>query len=311
MKKKKKSPAKINISPFWIISLTLLIILLFFLYFQLILNFPNSSRIINISKLTQNILKPQTQSKIQTKPTAIPTKKPEEKIYTPQISGNQLRVPILLYHYVGNNPNPTDTLRDSLSVTPDKFEEQMKYLKDNGYNTISLDTLYPALKGQITLSSKSVILTFDDGYADFYYNAYPILRKYNLHATVFIPTNLMNQGYYLSWAQIREMASSNLITFGSHGMNHYQLTSISPLIAEIDILQSKKILQDNLGTPINFIAYPLGSVNENIINLTRKAGYMGGLGTWANKTQSEGTIFNMPRLRVGGGISLQTFIGLL
>lgn len=299
MKKEKISFLKTNISPILAILSSLLIILVLLLYFQPILFSSKFS------------LKPQTESKVQTQPTSIPTQKPEEKIYTPQIFGNKLRVPILIYHYIGKNPNPADLVRNNISIDPDKFEEQMKYLKDNGYNTISLDTFYPALKGQITLPAKSIILTFDDGYVDFYINAYPILLKYGLRATVFIPTNLMNQGYYLSWAQIREMSSSGLVTFGSHGMNHYHLTSVSPQTAETEIIQSKKILQDNLGIPINFIAYPFGAVNENIINITKKAGYIGALGTWANKIQSEGTIYDMPRLRVGGGVSLQTFISLL
>ncbi|MDO8570300.1 MAG: polysaccharide deacetylase family protein [Candidatus Daviesbacteria bacterium] len=302
MAKKNKSFLKTNISPILICLILILVFLILILFFELK---------IFTSNINLNILKPQAKQTTQTNLTIIPTPKPTEKIYAPQISGNQIRVPILMYHYIGNNPNPTDKQRDYLSVTPDKFEEQMKYLKENGYNTISLDTLYPAIRGQITLPAKSIILTFDDGYMDFYTNAYPILLKYGLHATVFIPTNLMNQGYYLSWNQIREMSGSGLINFGAHGVNHYHLTSVSPQTAESEIIQSKKILQDNLGIPINFIAYPFGAVNENIIKITKNAGYMGALGTWANKTQSEGTIFNMPRLKVGGGADLQTFIDLL
>ncbi|MDO8638046.1 MAG: polysaccharide deacetylase family protein [Candidatus Daviesbacteria bacterium] len=303
---KKKTPSlKTNISPILIILSIILIVLVFLLYSQ--------SNLMSI-KLPKNMLvnqKNQTIPNNKLKPTATPTQKPEEKIYTPQISGNQLRVPILFYHYIGNNPNPADLVRNNLSVSPDKFDEQMRYLKENGYNSISLDTLYPSLRGQTTLPSKPVVLTFDDGYIDFYTNAYPILLKYGLHATVFIPTNLMNQGYYLSWNQIREMSGSGLIHFGAHGLNHWHLTSLPSLLAESEIVQSKKILQDILGIPINFIAYPYGSVNENVINITKKAGYMGALGTWANKIQSEGTIYDMPRLRVGGGASLETFIGLL
>lgn len=304
MGKKNKSFLKTRITPVFSILLSILVGLIVILVFVLESKIPTT-------KLGLNILKPPVKINIQTIPTSIPTKKPEEKTYIPQFSGNQLKVPILMYHYIGNNPNPADTARNSLEVTPDKFEEQMKYLKDNGYNSISLDTLYPALKGQTTLPSKPVILTFDDGYEDFYTNAYPILLKYGLHATVFIPINLMNQGYYLSWGQIKEMSRSGLINFGAHGMNHWQLASLPLPITELEIVQSKKVLQDNLGVPINFIAYPYGSVNENVINLTKKAGYMGALGTWANKTQSEGTLFDMPRLRVGGEATLQTFISLL
>lgn len=231
--------------------------------------------------------------------------------YIPQTYGRQVRVPILTYHYISDNPNPADLARNNLAVSPAKFEEQMKYLAESGYNTISLDTLYPALKGQTSLPSKPVILTFDDGYMDFYSIAYPILRQYNLHATVFIPTSLMNQGYYLTWAQIREMSNSGLITFGAHSVHHYNLPSVSAQTLEYELAESRKVLQDNLGMPINFMAYPNGATNDQVIGFVKKAGYLGAVGTWPNKIQSEGTIYNLPRLKVGGGANLQTFISLL
>lgn len=240
-------------------------------------------------------------------------KVPKEKrqVYTPQVTGYRLRVPILMYHYIGNNPNPTDLARNSLSVSPDKFEEQMKYLADNGYTSISLDTLYAALTRQITLPSKAIVLTFDDGYVDFYVNAYPILRQYGLHATEFIPTGLMNQGYYLHWDQIKEMFASGLISFEAHTVHHYNLPSYSRETVLHELTESKKILQEQLGVPVNFIAYPNGATNNEIIELTRQAGYVGAAGTWASEIQSEGTIYNMPRLRISGSITLQDFVRLL
>lgn len=244
-------------------------------------------------------------------PKLLPTPTPPPISYAPQIFGNQVRVPILLYHYIGNNPDSKDKARESVSLGPDKFEEQMKYLADNGHATISLDILYPSLKKQLTLPQKPVILTFDDGYMDFYYNAYPILKKYHLSATVFIPTSLMNQGYYLTWDQIKEMASSGTVTFGSHGVHHYHLISLSTQALNSEIIESKKVLQNLLGIPINFLAYPYGSVNTHVIEQVKNAGYMGAVGTWPSKTQSEGTIYNMPRLRIGGNITLENFISLL
>lgn len=246
--------------------------------------------------------------------TIVPTTKPQpspKEEYTPQLSGRQLRVPILLYHYIGDNPNPLDTARYYLSVSPSIFEEQMRYLHDNDYHTISLDTLYPALNGQVTLPDKPIVLTFDDGYVDFYFNAYPILRKYGLHATVFIPTALMNQGYYLNWGQIRQMYASGLITFGAHTVNHAYLPALSPERVEFELSESKRVLQQELGVPINFLAYPYGAVNGTVIEATKKAGYLGAIGTWPSKFQSEGTLYNMPRLRVGGGVDLPYFISLL
>lgn len=257
---------------------------------------------------TKLALNPKTEASPSSAPTSIPTPTPS---YLPYTFGNQIKVPMLLYHYVGNNPNPADKRRDDLSVTPDKFEEQMKYLVDNGYHTTSLDTLYAALKKQISLPDKSVILTFDDGYVDFYYNAYPILKKYNLSATVFIPTGLMGGGAYLTWLQIQEMHSSGRITFGSHLVHHYHLPSLSRDAALFELKESKRVLQNQLGVPINFLAYPYGSTNTNIIELVKEAGYVGAVGTWAGKIQSEGTIFDMPRLRVGGGVDIGVFLSFL
>lgn len=238
--------------------------------------------------------------------------KDQKSFYTiPQTAGNQLRVPILMYHYVGNNPDPNDFKRDILSISPDKFEEQMKYLAENGYSAISLDTFYAALKKMITLPSKPVVLTFDDGYIDFYYNAYPILRRLNLHATVFIPTGLMEQKAYLTWSQINQMHSSGLISFGSHTVNHSTLPILPRESIVSELKESKQVLENKLGIPINFMAYPFGSSNSFVVELVREAGYLGAVGTWPGVIQSEGTIYNMPRMRVNGSIDFPEFIKLL
>ncbi len=230
----------------------------------------------------------------------------------PQIPmGRQIRVPILNYHYIGNNPNPADKARDSLSVSPDKFAAEMKYLADNHYSTITFDTLYPALQGTISLPPKPIILTFDDGYEDFFYNAFPILLQYHLRAVSFIPTGLMNQGYYLTWDQIRQMQRSGLISFEAHSVHHYQLTSLSDYALKAEIVGSKNTLQAELGVPVNFFAYPYGTYDGRVIQALKSAGFIGATSTWASKIQSQGTIFYMPRMRVGGYTDLNSFISLL
>jgi peptidoglycan/xylan/chitin deacetylase (PgdA/CDA1 family) len=218
---------------------------------------------------------------------------------------------MLMYHYIGNNPNPADTLRDNLSVAPDKFDEQMEYLSKNGYNTISMDTMYAGLMGQTGLPSKPVILTFDDGYIDFFVNAFPTLRKYNLHATVFIPTGLMDQGYYLHWNQIKEMDQTGLISFQAHSITHANLPSLSNEEVIHQITESKKVLEAQLGKPVNFMAYPYGTTTPEINNLVKQAGYMGSAGTWFGTTESEGTLFDMPREKIGGNFTLADFAARL
>lgn len=264
------------------------------------------------SKLSQKISKLNRDSTPSAKKTSTSSaSKSNIPPYIPPSSGNSLKVPILFYHYVGNNPNPKDLGRDVLSINPDKFDEQMKYLRDNGYTSISLDTLFAALRKQAILPAKPVILTFDDGYIDFYYNAYNILRNYGLTATVFIPTGLVSQPSYLTWSQIKEMHSSGLIHFGTHTVHHYNLPSISSESALNELRESKKTLQDELGVPINFMAYPNGATSNSVIGLVQKARYVGSAGTWSGSIQSEDTIYNMPRIRVSGAISITSFANLL
>lgn len=240
-----------------------------------------------------------------------PTPSPKPIPQIPIHSGRQVRVPILLYHYIGNNPNPEDKARDNLSVSPDKFDEQMGYLKDNGYNPIILDTLAAALSGQITLPDKSIIITFDDGYIDLFYNAFPILQKYGMKAVAFIPTGLVGTSYYSSWDQLDTMQKSGLISMQSHSVNHANLPSLTTAKLAFELGESKKVLEARYGQPVNFIAYPYGTSNQSVRNSVKGLGYIGGLGTWYSTIQSEGVIFNMPRVKVGGGMSLETFISRL
>jgi peptidoglycan/xylan/chitin deacetylase (PgdA/CDA1 family) len=293
------------------IWLLVLILFGFLIVFLFSIFFATSKQEKNVGVNNFKMSKQIESSSVAAKSTPTPTKRIISQAPTPVFSGNQLKVPVLYYHYVGNNPNVADLQRDALSITPDKFAEQMKYLKENGYTTISYDTLYAALSKQVTLPNKAVILTFDDGYIDFYYNAYNILRQYGLSATVFIPTGLVGQPAYLTWSMIEEMHSSGLINFGAHSVHHYHLASLSPDTVLTELVDSKKDLQNHLGSNVNYMAYPYGETSSNLIGLVQKAGYIGAIGTWSNRIQSEVTIYNSPRLRISGTIDLASFSSLL
>ena len=220
-----------------------------------------------------------------------------------------VKVPILLYHYVANNPNPKDTQRDALSVSPDKFEAQMDYLSKNGYTPITLDTLYGIYNGLAGAPAKPVILTFDDGYIDFYYNAFPILKRFNFHAVSFIPTGLIGGSYYMNWDQIKEIQASGLITFESHSITHANLASLKYDALLKQLTDSKNVLSSQTGYPVNFIAYPYGTSNALVYSAVRKAGYVGGVGTWFGKVSLPG--INMPRIKISGYMSLKDFAARL
>ena len=221
----------------------------------------------------------------------------------------KINVPILTYHYIAYNPNPKDKARDALSVPPDKFDLQMDYLSKNGYTPITLDTLYGIYSGQVSIPSKPVVLTFDDGYIDFYTIAYPILRKYNFHAVAFIPTGLVGGSYYMNWGQIKEIQSQGLVTFEAHSVTHPNLASLSYAATLKQMLDSKNVLQSQTGYPVNFIAYPYGASNLSVQTGAKSAGFVGGVGTWFGKTSSGS--MNMPRIKVSGFWSLKEFAARL
>lgn len=218
-------------------------------------------------------------------------------------------VPILMYHFIGNNPNPQDKARDTLSVSPDKFEAQMEYLSKNGYTPISLNTLYGIFNKQTASPAKPVILTFDDGYIDFYTTAFPILRRFQFNVVSFIATGLIGQGYYMNWDQIKEIHSSGLVTFEAHTVNHTNLVSLNSASLIKQLQDSKNVLSSQTGFPVNFIAYPYGASNASIQAAAKKAGFVGGLGTWYGKASGFG--MNLPRMRITGQMSLRDFASRL
>lgn len=210
--------------------------------------------------------------------------------------------PILMYHYIGGNPNPSDKARERLSVSPDKFDEQMGYLSKNGYTPITFDTYYA---GVSSLPQKPIILTFDDGYIDFYLNAYPILRKYNFKAVSFLPTGLIGTSYYLNWNQVHEMDTSGLISFQAHSVTHPNLLSLNNESLKHEIADSKKTLEAKLGKPVNTFAYPYGLVNNHVVQEVKKAGFVGAVTTTNGKVSS--ISYYMTRIRVSGAWSLADF----
>lgn len=231
----------------------------------------------------------------------------ESAYFIPAQFGKSINISILTYHFIGNNPDPTDLARDNLSVSADIFDAQMGYLKSSGYNSITFDTLYASLKSGSSLPLKPLILTFDDGYIDFYLNAFPILQKYNFKAVSFIPTGLIGTSYYMSWNQIKELDSSNLISFQAHSINHPNLASLNNDQLNFQIKESKKTLESQLNKPVNTFAYPYGTSNQLVQQAVKEAGYIGAAGKWYSKVVSEGTIYNMPRVKIPGNISLEEF----
>ena len=205
-------------------------------------------------------------------------------------------VPVLNYHQIEEKDgNP-------LTLWPDQFEAQMAYLSSEGYTTITIDEMMDAFENGTPLPEKPVIITFDDGYADNYEYAYPILKKYGFKATIFLIYDFTNTyPNYLTWDQIAEMKESGLIRFESHTMTHAnlaELTSADELRHEI--ADSHELLSEKLGYDMHYIAYPGGRVNEEIEEITRATGYRGAFTVhYGLSTPTEGR-YQMDRIPIFG-----------
>ena len=178
------------------------------------------------------------------------------------------KILVLNYHQV-------QTANSALAVAEKDFEAQMNYLSSNGYVSITPDELYSGLNGEFELPPKPVLITFDDGYVDNYTNAFPILKYYGMRATIFvIPAFVGKYDNYLTWEQLREM-EENGITVESHTMNHYKLEELPDDEIRSELLNSKQLLEEKLGHPVEFLAYPTGTYNLHIAGIAKAVGYKG------------------------------------
>ena len=176
------------------------------------------------------------------------------------------KILVLNYHQIGNNFTP-------LCVPTQFFDEQMAYLKDNGYVTITPEELYEGITGNLVLPERPVMITFDDGYIDNYTNALPVLKKYGMRATIFIvPGFTDNNPNYLTWNQLKEMEKSGF-SVQSHTLNHRALEELPDDEIRAELLNSKLLLEKNLGHSVNFLAYPTGTYNLHIAGIAKDVGY--------------------------------------
>ncbi len=200
-------------------------------------------------------------------------------------------VPVLNYHKI-------DTVDHGLSLTPAEFEDQIRHLAENGYNSITPDQLMGYLKYGRALPAKPVLITFDDGYADNYANAYPILRKYGFTATIFLITGFIGaDDRYMTWDQVREMHKNGFV-FGSHTVSHQPLTELRPAEAAAELAASAAELERHLGVKPRYFAYPTGAYTLRIEELVRQAGYRAAFTTRFGQVGLESDPYALERIPI-------------
>lgn len=187
---------------------------------------------------------------------------------------------ILSYHGVSERPDTPYTVASA------DFDRQMAYLAEH-CTLLSVDEMVRRLDASQGLPPRSVAVTFDDGYQDAYTHAYPILQRYGIPATVFLPVAFVGGGSsqaaaerlgradFLTWDQVREMSRGG-VTFGSHSLSHPQLTDLSSGPLREELMSSKTEIEAQLGRPVTGLAYPYGTVrafNPAVMRAAAEARY--------------------------------------
>lgn len=181
--------------------------------------------------------------------------------------------PILVYHYVEYVTDEKDTIRKSLNTPPYLFIQQIETLKNAGYTFVTASELINILDGKINLPQKIVLITFDDGYRDFYTDVFPILKKYNIKATAYIISGFLDKPNYMFAWQLKQLARSGLVEIGAHTVRHFTLKGLSPILAKYESEESKKNLEKLINIPVASFAYPDGSFDDQAIRTVKEAGY--------------------------------------
>lgn len=245
-----------------------------------------------------------------TPPTTTPTPPPavtptQTSTFTPEptpVGDNiSLTVPILMYHYISAPPSDADAVRRDLSVPPDLFEAHLAYLRQAGYETISMHELSYALSRNAPLPAKPIILTFDDGYRDQYENAFPLLRQYGYTGTFFIFTQVIDtyNVSYLTWDMVIEMHQAGM-EFGSHSYRHPDLSGRDVDFLVYEILGSKEAIEERIGEPVRFFSYPSGRYDDLTIKVLDSAHFWSAVTTQFGAEQSYNDRFELKRIRIRG-----------
>ncbi len=243
-------------------------------------------------------------------PTLVPASPPQTR----------LQVPVFMYHHVSNMP--TRNLLDyNLTVTTTEFNAQLNWLQARGYHSINMTELFDTLYFGKALPSHPMILTFDDGYEDMYTDAVPSLLAHHYRGVFYIITGMIG-GRYMTWSQVRALDQYGM-QIASHTVHHINIGQPPAFTStQKELLHSKNTLQKLLGKPVQFFCYPTGEPFHHDTYYERQLvladlladGYIGATldpFSFNGTIQNARTPYQLPRIRVSGGESLQAFTGIL
>ncbi len=219
------------------------------------------------------------------------------------------RAIILMYHSVSAGAD------HFMNVEPQAFEQQMNYLAGAKRPVISLAELARRLKAQEPLGG-SVAITFDDGFRDNYETAFPILKRHNFPATIFVVTDLIGRadthGFaHCSVEQMKEMEASGLIDIEPHSMSHRKLASLGDEAAVEEMRGSRELIEMHLPKQARLFAYPSGRYTAATARLARDLGFDAAVTVREGTVGPTSDLFALPRVSIDSSTTRAQFCGKL
>ncbi len=204
------------------------------------------------------------------------------------------RLPILMYHSIRR----TSDKANKMIVSPEAFARQMKFLRDRRYNVVPLAEAVGYIREKKAPPPRTVAITIDDGYEDNYKEAYPILKRNGIPATIFVIVDMVGKENFMEWGEIKELSDSGLIDIESHTISHPWLTGLDDRKLSAELVESKKVLEEKLGKKIRFLCYPMGGYDERVKEAARIAGYEAAFATKTTRFRPNYDIYAIKRVRV-------------
>lgn len=214
----------------------------------------------------------------------------------------QVSVPVLMYHVMAAGPN-------NLYVAPEEFDAQLTWLTQQGYHAVTLQQLFDHFADDAPIPERPVVITFDDGYDNFYTAALPLLAKHKMVATLFVITGKVGQPGYITWEQTKAIAQAGM-EIGSHTITHPDLRNVEAKGLQSELGDSQRILEERLGIPVRFFAYPGGRYSDQTLAAMSRY-YRGAVTTISGVATPCQDRLLLHRIRVGqhlGGESLGRLI---
>ena len=225
-------------------------------------------------------------------------------------AATSVKVPVLMYHRIETNANGSDTWQISLN----EFKQEMKYLNDNGYTTLTNDQFYNIITKKASMPAKPILLTFDGATIDFYNNAYPILKQYGFNATEYVVTDQIGTSWGSASDMIRIMnenqlktVANNKIELENHSTTHGHIANLGTAELTKRVSGATTKLESLTNKPVKYFAYPFGESSNDFVNVLKSLNVKMAFKVGGGMATDSSDLMNMPRIAIVNTDNIATF----